>query len=100
MRDGFEAGLALIDAILERGELSEYHLAHAARADMCRRLGRTDGGQIGLRAGSCPGPAGAGAALSQRAGSKSLADFFLPMSISADAVRLLDELPHGIARKP
>lgn len=40
MRDGPEAGLALIDAILERGELSDYHLAHAARADMCRRLGR------------------------------------------------------------
>jgi RNA polymerase sigma-70 factor, ECF subfamily len=40
MRDGMEAGLALIDAILERGELSDYHLAHAARADLCRRLGR------------------------------------------------------------
>jgi RNA polymerase sigma-70 factor (ECF subfamily) len=41
MRDGPEAGLALIDAILERGDLPAYHLAHAARADMCRRLGRT-----------------------------------------------------------
>jgi RNA polymerase sigma-70 factor (ECF subfamily) len=41
MRDGPSAGMALIDAILERGELSEYHLAHAARADLCRRLGRT-----------------------------------------------------------
>ncbi len=40
MRDGPEAGLALIDDILERGELIEYHLAHAARADLCRRLGR------------------------------------------------------------
>ena len=40
MRDGPEAGLALIDAILSRGELSEYHLAHAARADLCRRLGK------------------------------------------------------------
>ena len=40
MRDGPSAGLALIDAILERGELSNYHLAHAARADLCRRLGR------------------------------------------------------------
>jgi RNA polymerase sigma-70 factor (ECF subfamily) len=40
MRDGPEAGLALIDAILERGELSDYHLAHSARADLCRRLGR------------------------------------------------------------
>jgi RNA polymerase sigma-70 factor (ECF subfamily) len=41
MRDGPEAGLALIDTILARGELADYHLAHAARADMCRRLGRT-----------------------------------------------------------
>jgi RNA polymerase sigma-70 factor (ECF subfamily) len=40
MRDGPEAGLALIDAILARGDLSDYRLAHAARADMCRRLGR------------------------------------------------------------
>jgi RNA polymerase sigma-70 factor (ECF subfamily) len=42
MRDGPRAGLDLIDAILARGELSGYHLAHAARADLCRRLGRTD----------------------------------------------------------
>ncbi len=42
MRDGPEEGLKLIDAILERGELSAYHLVHSARADMCRRLGRTD----------------------------------------------------------
>jgi RNA polymerase sigma-70 factor, ECF subfamily len=41
MRDRPEAGLALIDAILERGDLSGYHLAHAARADLCRRLGKT-----------------------------------------------------------
>ncbi len=41
MRDGPAAGLALIDAILARGELAEYHLAHAVRADLCRRLGRT-----------------------------------------------------------
>ena len=40
MRDGPLAGLALIEGILNRGELTEYHLAHAARADMCRRLGR------------------------------------------------------------
>ena len=40
MRGEPEAGLALIDAILNRGELSDYHLAHAARADLCRRLGR------------------------------------------------------------
>jgi RNA polymerase sigma-70 factor (ECF subfamily) len=41
LRDGPAAGLALIDAILARGELADYHLAHAARADLCRRLGRT-----------------------------------------------------------
>jgi RNA polymerase sigma-70 factor (ECF subfamily) len=35
------AGLVLIDAILARGDLADYHLAHAARADLCRRLGRT-----------------------------------------------------------
>jgi len=40
MRDGPESGLALIDAILARGDLADYHLAHAARADFCRRLGR------------------------------------------------------------
>jgi RNA polymerase sigma-70 factor (ECF subfamily) len=40
MRDGPAAGLRLIDAILARGELAGYHLAHAARADLCRRLGR------------------------------------------------------------
>jgi RNA polymerase sigma-70 factor (ECF subfamily) len=42
MHDGAAAGLSLIDAILARGELENYHLAHAARADLCRRLGRTD----------------------------------------------------------
>ena len=41
MRDGPEAGLVLVDAILARGDLGDYHLAHSARADLCRRLGRT-----------------------------------------------------------
>ena len=41
MRDGPAAGLALVDAILVRGELSDYRLAHAARGELCRRLGRT-----------------------------------------------------------
>jgi RNA polymerase sigma-70 factor (ECF subfamily) len=41
MHDGPEIGLALIDAILARGELADYHLAHSARADLCRRLGRS-----------------------------------------------------------
>jgi len=42
MRDGPIAGLALIDALLDRGELVDYHPAHAVRADLNRRLGRTD----------------------------------------------------------
>ncbi len=41
MRDGPLAGLVLIDAILARGDLGDYHLAHSARAELCRRLGRT-----------------------------------------------------------
>ena len=41
MRDGPAAGLALIDAILARGELADYPLAHSARAELCRRLGKT-----------------------------------------------------------
>jgi RNA polymerase sigma-70 factor (ECF subfamily) len=41
MRDGPAAGLVLTDAILARGDLANYHLAHATRADLCRRLGRT-----------------------------------------------------------
>jgi RNA polymerase sigma-70 factor (ECF subfamily) len=41
MRDGPDEGLALIEAILARGDLKDYHLAHAARADLCRRLGKT-----------------------------------------------------------
>ena len=40
MRDGPQAGLVLIDALLARGELTDYHLAHSVRADLCRRLGR------------------------------------------------------------
>jgi RNA polymerase sigma-70 factor (ECF subfamily) len=41
MRDGPAAGLALVEGILARGELADYALAHSARADLCRRLGRT-----------------------------------------------------------
>jgi RNA polymerase sigma-70 factor (ECF subfamily) len=41
MRDGPAAALPLVDAILSRGELRDYRFAHAARADLCRRLGRT-----------------------------------------------------------
>jgi len=41
MRDGPETGLILVDALLDRGELADYHPAHAVRADLNRRLGRT-----------------------------------------------------------
>ncbi|MBE7556147.1 MAG: RNA polymerase sigma factor [Anaerolineales bacterium] len=41
MRDGPAAGLTLIDAILGRGDLTAYHLAHSARGELCRQLGRT-----------------------------------------------------------
>ena len=41
MRDGPAAGLTLIEAILARGDLADYHLAHAARADLCKRVGKT-----------------------------------------------------------
>jgi RNA polymerase sigma-70 factor (ECF subfamily) len=41
MRDGPAAGVPLIEAILARGDLVDYRLAHAARAELCRRLGRT-----------------------------------------------------------
>ena len=49
MSDGPEAGLALIDGIIEDGSLSEYHLVHAARADLCRRLGRIDDARAAYR---------------------------------------------------
>jgi RNA polymerase sigma-70 factor, ECF subfamily len=49
MRDGPAAGLALIDGILNSGELSDYHLAHAARADLCRRLGRTGEARVAYK---------------------------------------------------
>jgi RNA polymerase sigma-70 factor (ECF subfamily) len=42
MRDGPLAGLEIIEAILNRGDLAEYHLAHSARAELCRRLGRIE----------------------------------------------------------
>jgi RNA polymerase sigma-70 factor (ECF subfamily) len=43
MRDGPQAGLDIVDQILDSGELSDYYLAHSARADLCRRLGETEG---------------------------------------------------------
>ena len=49
MRDGPAAGLALIDGLLDRGELTEYRLAHAARAELCRRLGRAKDARTSLK---------------------------------------------------
>ncbi|TWG85560.1 RNA polymerase sigma-70 factor (ECF subfamily) [Cupriavidus gilardii J11] len=49
MRDGPEAGLALVDGLLAGGALNDYHLAHAARADLCRRLGRHDEARTAYR---------------------------------------------------
>ncbi len=49
MRDGPATGLTAIDAILARGDLADYHLAHAARADLCRRLGRTEEARASYR---------------------------------------------------
>ncbi len=49
MRDGPNAGLELIDAILARGQLARYQPAHAARADLCRRLGRLDEARASYR---------------------------------------------------
>ncbi len=63
MSQGPEAGLALIDPILARGELDKYHLAHAAQADLFRRLGQKGGGARLLQAGPGPHAAGAGEAL-------------------------------------
>jgi RNA polymerase sigma-70 factor (ECF subfamily) len=49
MRDGPAAGLALVDALLAGGQLGAYHLAHAARADLLRRLGRPDDARAAYR---------------------------------------------------
>ena len=46
MRDGPTKGLELVDALLKRGELAQYHLAHATRADFCRRLGRSEDARL------------------------------------------------------
>jgi RNA polymerase sigma-70 factor (ECF subfamily) len=46
MRDGPATGLSLIDGILARGDLGNYHLAHAARANLCQRLGRTEEARV------------------------------------------------------
>ncbi|MGY2442340.1 RNA polymerase sigma factor [Pseudomonas sp. SDO52101_S400] len=48
-RDGALAGLTLIEGILERGELQDYHLAHSARAEFCRQLGRVEEARVAYR---------------------------------------------------
>ena len=63
MRDGPAAGLALIDALLARGDLADYHLAHSARADLCRRLGRTADARDAYQRALELDEAGAGAAV-------------------------------------
>jgi RNA polymerase sigma-70 factor (ECF subfamily) len=49
MRDGPQAGLQLIDEIMARGELDDYYLAHSARADLCRRLGRSADAKVSYK---------------------------------------------------
>ena len=49
MHDGPAAGLALIDALLEDGDLGDYYLAHSARAELCRRLGRSEDARISFQ---------------------------------------------------
>jgi RNA polymerase sigma-70 factor (ECF subfamily) len=59
MRDGAAAGVALIDAILRRGDLEDYRPAHSARAELCRRLGRVEDAKVSYRraiALAQPGP--------------------------------------------
>ena len=94
MRDGPPAGLELIDAILARGDLADYHLAHAARADLCRRLGRTadagnpTGGPSRWRGRSRSGVS------SIDASANWAEKYFSQLSIRRSAGRLLDDRGH------
>src|SRR5258708_6944049 len=56
MRDGASAGLELIDAILARGDLSDYHLAHSARAELCRRGRGNNGARTAFQRALGPTP--------------------------------------------
>ncbi len=67
MRDGPAAGLALVEAILARGDLKDYHLAHAARADLCRRLGKTTLARAAYKRANLAYAAGARAEVSRAA---------------------------------
>ena len=85
MRDGPAAGLALVDAILARGELADYALAHSARADLCRRLGRADEARASVRARPDADAAGAAAALPRAAPRRAV-------GVTTCFVRLLSEV--------
>jgi RNA polymerase sigma-70 factor (ECF subfamily) len=94
MHDGPAAGLAAGDAILARGELADYHLAHAARAYLCRRLGRTEDARAAYRralewSGRHPSVAFSSAGLRN-----CRRDVPGPMSISWRAVRPRVRKPH------
>ena len=66
MRDGPAAGLELIDGILARGDLAEYHLAHSARARNVPAVGADCGRPSRLRTGASAHATGAGAAVPER----------------------------------
>ena len=66
MRDGPEAGLRLIDALVAAGELAGYHLAHAARADLCRRLGKTAEARSSYEKSASSHPTRTGTAISRK----------------------------------
>jgi len=68
MRDGPTAGLALIDHILEQGELANYHLAHSARADLCRRLGLVEAARASVAANEVIQPCNRGLTTEGRMG--------------------------------
>ena len=78
MRDGPEAGLAAVDAVLAQGGLDEYPLAHAARADMLRRLGLVDEARDVLPARARADAAARRAPLPREAARAGLVDFDTP----------------------
>lgn len=83
MRDGPQAGLVLVESLLAGGHLDRYHLAHAARADLCRRLGRVDD----ARASYQRALELAGQQAERRFLERRLQQLVEPMSKSAAAVR-------------
>ena len=94
MRDGPEAGLALIEPLIDQGGLGRYHLAHAARADLLRRLGRRDEAKASYQAALALAKQGP----EQRFLQRRLAEIrrvaqkiFCPLSISGPAIRRVSE---------